>query len=74
MSYDAVDVLATFAAKQNITYTLLSDEGSKVIRDLGLLNEHVFEHHAAYGVPKRDHQWGVPYPGVSLLDAQGYVI
>lgn len=74
VSYDAVEVLATFAAKQNITYTLLSDEGSKVIRDLGLLNEHVYEHHAAYGVPKRDQHWGVPYPGVFLLDEQGYVM
>src|SRR5262249_29532767 len=70
---DAVDVLATFAAKQHITYTLLSDEGSTVIRALGLFNEHVFEHHAAYGVPKRDQHWGVPYPGVFLLDEQGYV-
>ena len=74
ISYDAVDVLAAFAAKQNITYTLLSDEGSIVIRDLGLLNEHVFEHHAAYGVPKRDQCWGVPYPGVFLLDEQGNVM
>jgi peroxiredoxin len=73
ISYDAVDVLAAFAVKQHITYTLLSDEGSTVIRALGLLNEHVFEHHAAYGVPKRDQHWGVPYPGVFLLDEQGYV-
>ncbi len=74
ISYDAVDVLTTFAAKHNITYTLLSDEGSKVIRELGLFNENVFEHHAAYGVPKRDQCWGVPYPGVFLLDEQGYVL
>ena len=73
ISYDAVDVLATFAAKQHITYTLLSDEGSTIIRALGLCNEHVFEHHAAYGVPRRDQHWGVPYPGVFLLDEQGYV-
>jgi len=69
-----VDVLAAFATRHNITYTLLSDEGSKVIRELGLFNEHVFEHHAAYGIPKRDQQWGVPYPGVFLLDEQGYVL
>jgi len=68
-----VDVLAAFAAKQGITYTLFSDQGSKLIRDLGLLNEHVYEHHAAYGIPKRDHHWGVPYPGVFLLDAEGRV-
>ena len=74
ISYDAVDVLATFAAKHDITYALLSDEGSKVIRALGLFNENVFEHHAAYGVPKRDQCWGVPYPGVFLLDEHGYVL
>jgi len=45
-----------------------------VIRELGLLNEDVYEHHAAYGVPKRDHHWGVPYPGVFLLDEQGCVM
>ena len=39
ISYDAVDVLATFATKQHITYTLLSDEGSTIIRALGLFNE-----------------------------------
>jgi Disulphide bond corrector protein DsbC/AhpC/TSA family len=67
-------VLRGFAEKHGITYTLLSDEGSKVIRELGLLNDHVYEHHAAYGVPKQDRHWGVPYPGAFLLDAQGYVI
>ena len=68
-----MDVLAAFAAKQGITYALLSDQGSNVIRDLGLLNERVYEHHAAYGIPKRDHHWGVPYPGVFLLDEAGRV-
>lgn len=68
-----MEVLHGFAEKHGITYTLLSDEGSQVIRDLGLLNEQVYEQHAAYGVPKQDRHWGVPYPGVFLLDAQGYV-
>ena len=69
-----MDVLRGFADKHGIAYTLLSDEGSKVIRQLGLLNEHVYEHHAAYGVPKQDHHWGVPYPGAFLLDERGRVI
>ena len=69
-----MEVLHGFAEKHGITYTLLSDEGSKVIRDLGLLNKQVYEQHAAYGVPKQDRHWGVPYPGVFLLDAQGYVM
>jgi hypothetical protein len=68
-----VEVLHGFAEKHGITYTLLSDQGSKVIRDLGLLNEQVYEQHAVYGIPRQDRHWGVPYPGVFLLDAQGYV-
>jgi Disulphide bond corrector protein DsbC/AhpC/TSA family len=73
MSYDPVEVLHNFAAKYGITYTLFSDVGSKVIRALGLLNEQVYEQHAAYGIPKQEHHYGVPYPGVFLLDAQGQV-
>jgi Disulphide bond corrector protein DsbC/AhpC/TSA family len=69
-----VDVLHGFAEKHGISYTLLSDEGGKVIRQLGLLNEHVYEHHAAYGVPKQEGHYGVPYPGAFLLDEQGRVI
>lgn len=67
-------MLHSFAEKHGITYTLLSDEGSKVIRALGLLNEQVYEQHAAYGIPKQGHHWGVPYPGIFLLNAEGYVM
>jgi hypothetical protein len=69
-----VDVLADFAARHGIEYPLLSDVGSKVIRELGLFNEHVYEHHAAYGIPQQERHWGVPYPGVFLLDEQGCVV
>ncbi len=74
MSYDAVDVLRGFADRYGITYPLLSDQGSHVMRTLGLLNEHVYEQHAAYGIPQQDRHWGVPYPGVLLLDTHGRVI
>ena len=74
VSYDPVAVLATFAENHGIHYPLLSDEGSQVIRRLGLFNEHVYEHHAAYGIPQRDMFWGVPYPGAFLLDEEGRVV
>jgi hypothetical protein len=74
MSYDSVDVLRGFAGKYGITYSLLADEGSVAIRSLGLLNEEVYDQHAAYGIPQQDRHWGVPYPGVFLLDEQGYVV
>jgi hypothetical protein len=69
-----VDVLARFAATHGITFPLLSDEGSKVIRQLGMLDEQVYEHHAAFGYTDReDRFWGVPYPGEFLLDERGVV-
>ena len=36
MSYDSVKTLKTFADAKNITFPLLSDEGSKTIRALGI--------------------------------------
>lgn len=74
ISYDPVAVLAKFAETHRIQYPLLSDEGSNTIRRLGLFNEHVYEHHAAYGIPKREQHWGVPYPGAFLLDEEGQVL
>ena len=74
ISYDSVDVLGAFAEKFGIRFPLLSDEGSVVIRRLGLYNERVPEHHAFYGMPMRDDVWGVPYPGTFILDEQGIVV
>ncbi len=64
LSYDAVATLATFAAAHGITYPLLSDEGSAFIRTLGILNESV--------LPTDDH-YGIPYPGVYFIAADGRV-
>lgn len=74
ISYDPVDRLAAFAAQREITYPLLSDEGSHTIRALGLLNEHLAEQHTAYGAPVREHFFGVPYPGTFVLDEQGTIL
>jgi hypothetical protein len=67
-------VLAGFAAKYSITYPLLSDEGSHVIRAFGLYNEHLKEQALFYGREARPDQFGVPYPGVFRLDEQGIVV
>jgi len=74
ISYDSPAVLGAFAEKYGIRYPLLADEGSVAIRRLGMLNERVAEHHAFYGVPMRDDVYGVPYPGVFVLDEQGTVV
>jgi peroxiredoxin len=74
LSYDPVEVLAQFVAKRDITYTLLSDVGSRVIRQLGLLNEHLDEQYAYYGLEVREHHRGVPYPGSFILDEAGVIV
>ncbi len=39
-----------------------------------MLDEQVYEHHAAFGITSReDRFWGVPYPGEFLLDERGIV-
>ncbi len=74
LSYDGVETLARFAEKYAISFPLLSDEGSASIRALGLLNEHLVEQHAVYGIQTRQEQYGVAYPGTFVLDDQGVVV
>lgn len=64
ISYDSPAVLKNFAERQKIGFPLLSDDGSKVIREFGLLNNEV---------PKDSFAYGVPFPGIYILDARGIV-
>jgi hypothetical protein len=73
ISYDSVAILRDFAASHGVTYPLLSDEGSHVIRALGLLNARVQEDHAHYGIAPNPRHIDLPYPGVFVLDAEGGV-
>jgi len=57
-------VLKSFADRQHITYPLLSDPDSKVIRAYDILNETTKPGTSSYGIP---------YPGVYVVDAQGRV-
>jgi hypothetical protein len=65
ISYDSEAVLRDFAARKRITFPLLSDTDSRVIRAFGILNESVKPESA---------QYGIPYPGTYLLDTQGKVV
>ena len=51
VSYDAPDVLKTFADKYGFPYVMLSDVGSVAIKDFDILNETFEPDHFAYGVP-----------------------
>jgi peroxiredoxin len=61
-TYDSIDVLEAFSRNRHIKITLLSDEGSRVIRALGILNK---EH----GPGSFAH--GIPHPMVLIMDASG---
>jgi hypothetical protein len=58
-------VLKNFAERQHITYPLLSDPDSQVIRAYDILNETTKPGTLTYGIP---------YPGVYVIDAQGRVV
>ena len=65
LSYDSPEVLKHFAERAKITYPLLSDPESKVIRAFGILNE---------TVPKNNPFYGIPHPGTYLIDTRGKVV
>jgi len=65
VSYDSVAVLKDFADRRHITFPLLSDSDSKIIRAFGILNE---------TVPTGSAFSGIPYPGTFILDRQAKVV
>ncbi|MDQ6701458.1 MAG: redoxin domain-containing protein [Acidobacteriota bacterium] len=65
VSYDSVPVLKSFADRKQITFPLLSDPESKIIRSFGILNE---------TVEKSNPFFGVPHPGTYVLSPKGVVI
>ena len=67
-------MLREFSEKHDIGYPLLSDEGSVVIKQLGLYNEHLVQQATVYGLTPRDNQFGVPYPGSFVLDEGGVIV
>ncbi len=65
ISYDPVDVLREFADRRGITYPMLSDPDSTIIRAFGLFNEKIEPGTRDYGVPR---------PAIFFVDRAGRVI
>jgi len=76
ISYDSVPILKTFSDRVKITYPLLSDPGSKVIKDYGIFSDEV---PAGTPGPVQDRfkpggaWYGVPKPGTFIIDPNGVV-
>jgi len=64
ISYDSVEVLNRFAAKQSITFPLLSDPESRTIEAYGIRNQEA----------KGSRIDGVPHPGTFIIDADGVIV
>jgi hypothetical protein len=64
ISYDPPETLKKFSDARNITFPLISDAGSAIIKRYGLLNTTVQPGTRSYGVP---------FPGTFMLDRKGVV-
>jgi hypothetical protein len=64
ISYDPPATLKAFADSRGITFPLVSDTGSAIIRRWGLLNE---------TMDPKTRFYGVPHPGTFIVDAKGVV-
>jgi hypothetical protein len=63
LSYDEADALRDFRDAHDISYTLLTDPQSDVIKTFGILNTLI---------DADDHPWyGIPYPGTYVVSADG---
>ncbi len=65
ISYDPVEVLAKFAGEFGITYPLLYDQGSVVMKRYGILNTMIR--------PEETEYYGLPYPGTYAVGEDGRV-
>jgi hypothetical protein len=65
ISYDPPETLRRFAASRSISFPLISDPGSVLIRAYGILNE--AEKPGARG-------YGIPHPGTFIVDRKGVVV
>jgi hypothetical protein len=64
VSYDSTETLKQFADSRGITFPMVSDPGSAIIKRYGLLND---------TVDPKSRSYGIPHPGTFMLDAKGIV-
>ena len=64
ISYDSPEMLKTFSDSRRITFPLIADPGSVIIKRYGILNGQQDPNGRSYGVP---------YPGTFIVDRKGVV-
>ncbi len=64
ITYDSVALLKEVEEDQGIEFSLLHDEGVRVVDAFGIRNLDYEPGHRAYGIP---------YPGILIIDADGVI-
>ena len=65
LSYDAVDILKNFHKKYDLSFTMISDKSSDIIKAFGVLNEDQGSESSFYGIP---------HPGIFIIDSEKVVL
>ena len=65
LSYDSIDILKNFTQERKIRFPMLSDEKSATFSSYGILNEQY---------KPGDMDYGIPYPGVVVINERGELI
>jgi hypothetical protein len=65
ISYDSADTHKRFSASRSITFPMISDQGSAIIKQYGLLNQ---------TVDPKSSSFGIPHPGTLIVDRKGVVV
>jgi peroxiredoxin len=64
ISYDSTETLNTFSQQHSLTYPLLSDQVAATVSAYGILNK---------DYKMGDDNYGIPYPGVVVVDPAGNI-
>lgn len=65
MTYDSLSITAKFTKKNNINFPILHDIDAQHVKSFGVLNMNYELGHRVYGIP---------LPGILLLDADGVLL
>lgn len=65
ITYDSPETLKKFSESRGITFPIVSDSGSAIIKRYGLFNDTVDPKTSAYGIP---------HPGTFIVDPKGVVV
>lgn len=65
LTYDTPEVQQAFVDKNSIQYPFLSDVNASTVKALGILNQEYAPGDAAYGIP---------YPGIFVVDANKMIV